>query len=120
GENARRPDAEGLDGFDAVKPEGWVGPDHAAVIAAVGPRGSTGTVDASFSPRSDPVYLGPCPIPPEASVELDVHKPRIVLVGHGRHGKDTVAEMLRDEYGFSFCSSSLFCAERVMMPAFAQ
>ncbi len=45
-------------------------------------------------------------------------KPKILLLGYGRHGKDTVAEMLRDNYGFSFTSSSMFCAEKVMMPYF--
>jgi hypothetical protein len=40
-------------------------------------------------------------------------KPKLLIVGHGRHGKDTVAEILRDHYGFTFMSSSLFCAEFV-------
>ena len=44
---------------------------------------------------------------------------RIILVGHGRHGKDTVAEILRSKYGYQFTSSSLACAETVMLPAFA-
>jgi len=35
-------------------------------------------------------------------------KPKILIVGHGRHGKDTVAEMLRDRFGFKFISSSEF------------
>lgn len=110
GENPNRPDAGGWDGFDAVKPEGWVGPDHAAVIEATG-----GVLPPS--PRAfDDVYRGPCPIPPPS--EVTYVKPKVILVGHGRHGKDTAAEMLRDKYGFRFCSSSLFCAERVMLPAF--
>ncbi len=36
-------------------------------------------------------------------------RPKLLIVGHGRHGKDTVVEMLRDDYGFKFTSSSLFC-----------
>lgn len=42
--------------------------------------------------------------------------PRILIIGHARHGKDTVCEMLRDDYGYSFMSSSWFCAEHVVMP----
>ena len=45
-------------------------------------------------------------------------RPKIILLGHGRHGKDTVAELLRDWYGYSFESSSYACAEIVMMPYF--
>jgi hypothetical protein len=37
-------------------------------------------------------------------------KPRLLIIGHGRHGKDTVAEVLRDYHGFKFISSSYFCA----------
>lgn len=33
-------------------------------------------------------------------------KLKILIIGHARHGKDTVAEMIRDEYGYSFQSSS--------------
>ena len=37
--------------------------------------------------------------------------PKLLVIGHGRHGKDTVCEMLRDIYGFSFESSSQFCSK---------
>ena len=37
--------------------------------------------------------------------------PKLLIIGHGRHGKDTVCEILRDRYAFSFQSSSEFCAE---------
>lgn len=43
-------------------------------------------------------------------------KPKLIIMGHARHGKDTVSEMLRDRYGFSFTSSSEFCAEHVVFP----
>lgn len=36
---------------------------------------------------------------------------RILILGQGRHGKDTVAEMLRDKYKVSFMSSSGACSE---------
>jgi hypothetical protein len=35
-------------------------------------------------------------------------KPKLLIIGHARHGKDTVAEKIRDKMGFRFTSSSLF------------
>lgn len=40
--------------------------------------------------------------------------PRILIVGHGRHGKDTTAEMLRDLYGMKFVSSSEFVGREII------
>jgi hypothetical protein len=37
--------------------------------------------------------------------------PKLLIIGHGRHGKDTVCEILRDSHGFSFESSSQFCSK---------
>lgn len=48
------------------------------------------------------------PVPPR--------HPRILIMGHARHGKDTVAEMLAARYDLNFTSSSWFCAERVILP----
>lgn len=42
-------------------------------------------------------------------------KPKLMVVGHARHGKDTVCDMLA-AFGYTFRSSSLFCAERVVRP----
>ena len=39
-----------------------------------------------------------------------MNKPKLLVIGHGRHGKDTVCEMLRDHYGYTFESSSKFCS----------
>tara|TARA_Y100000593_G_scaffold91656_1_gene181084 strand:+ start:718 stop:1530 length:813 start_codon:yes stop_codon:yes gene_type:complete len=44
-------------------------------------------------------------------------KKHIYIVGHGRHGKDTVAEIMRDNYGFTFTASSWFMAGKVVFPA---
>jgi len=33
-------------------------------------------------------------------------KKKLLIIGHARHGKDTVAEMIRDTYGYNFKSSS--------------
>jgi dephospho-CoA kinase len=38
-------------------------------------------------------------------------KKKLLVIGHGRHGKDTVCEILRDEYGYTFESSSQFCSK---------
>ena len=38
-------------------------------------------------------------------------KKKLLVIGHGRHGKDTVCEILRDKYGYSFESSSQFCSK---------
>jgi len=40
-----------------------------------------------------------------------VKKNKLLVVGHGRHGKDTVCELLRDYYGYTFESSSSFCSK---------
>lgn len=36
---------------------------------------------------------------------------RLLIIGHGRHGKDTVAELLKQFYDISFISSSQACAD---------
>ena len=37
--------------------------------------------------------------------------PKLLVIGHGRHGKDTVCDILKESYGFSFESSSQFCSK---------
>ena len=36
---------------------------------------------------------------------------KLLVIGHGRHGKDTVCEILHNNYGYSFESSSQFCSK---------
>lgn len=48
-----------------------------------------------------------------------VKRPKILVLGYGRHGKDSVCEILSRRWGLKFTSSSMFCAERVMLPYFA-
>lgn len=36
---------------------------------------------------------------------------KLLVIGHGRHGKDTVCDILKINYGFNFISSSEFCAK---------
>lgn len=37
---------------------------------------------------------------------------KLMIIGHGRHGKDTACEILRDDWGLTFESSSRFCSKR--------
>lgn len=49
--------------------------------------------------------------------ETDINamrKPHLLLLGYARHGKDTVAEMLRDKHGFRFVSSSEFVGREII------
>jgi len=36
---------------------------------------------------------------------------KLLIIGHARHGKDTVAELLKEYYGLKYQSSSYACAE---------
>ena len=42
--------------------------------------------------------------------------PRLLIIGHGRHGKDTAAEILAKKWGFRFVSSSEFAAQHAVFP----
>lgn len=42
--------------------------------------------------------------------------PRLMVMGHGRHGKDTVCEILRDNFGYQFISSSDIATRKIIMP----
>lgn len=44
----------------------------------------------------------------------DMKKPKLLLLGYARHGKDSVAEILRDKYGFKFISSSEFVGREII------
>lgn len=43
-------------------------------------------------------------------------KPKLLIIGHARHGKDTFAELLRDKLGLAFTSSSHFVGEECIWP----
>ena len=42
------------------------------------------------------------------------NRPKLLILGYARHGKDTVAEYLRDNYGLRFMSSSEFCGREAL------
>lgn len=44
---------------------------------------------------------------------------KILILGHGRHGKDTVAEIITDLYGYTFESSSMAAAAIAVFPTLA-
>ena len=109
GQLSKRPGAQG---FDAVKPEGWTGPSHADYLTI-----TSADVQILLALRAGKLRLEDRRWPDGPVSPPRVRKPRILVLGHARHGKDTVCEMLRDKYGFKFTSSSWFCADRVVFPA---
>lgn len=42
---------------------------------------------------------------------MQIHKPKLLIIGHARHGKDTAAEFLAEMYGVSYKSSSVAASE---------
>lgn len=44
-------------------------------------------------------------------------KPRLMVIGHAQHGKDTVCELLRDNHGYTFISSSMAALDAAIWPA---
>ena len=140
GKNSRRGDAQ----FDAVKPDGWTGPQlqiYCTVTRAemdwlldqrIQAAKEQDAYSRTFS-EMPTLHFTPVGVsegkraPLVADKELwgaddkkpvarTYRSPRILVLGHARNGKDTVAEILRDRYGMRFTSSSLFCAERYVLP----
>lgn len=56
-------------------------------------------------------------LPPMAQ---EARRPRLLIIGHARHGKDSFAEILRDLIGISFESSSHFVGERCVWPMWGE
>lgn len=51
---------------------------------------------------------------------MDKRKPKLLIIGHGRHGKDTVAQMIADKMGLKFSSSSDFVGRKAIWPMWGQ
>jgi predicted HAD superfamily Cof-like phosphohydrolase len=107
---------------DAVKPEGWAPPDWALLL-------SFGLKDIKrlhqFQPDITETIaneaLGIRMTGPDRGMLEDREetcKPKLLILGHGRHGKDTVAELI-SLHGYEFTSSSRFCADEIIFPALA-
>lgn len=45
-----------------------------------------------------------------------MRKPKLVVTGYARHGKDTVCELLKEEHGFTFESSSQAAGFKAVYP----
>jgi hypothetical protein len=43
-------------------------------------------------------------------------KPRLLIIGYARHGKDTVAEFLSHNHEFKYTTSSEICSKEVIFP----
>lgn len=97
-------------GYDAVKPEGWSPPNLAPYLTVTRDQ-----ILAAMALGTDP-RVGSR----KYKYMRDGVKPNLLVIGHARHGKDTVCEALRATFGFRFTSSSRFCAEQVVMPALAR
>ena len=50
---------------------------------------------------------------------MENSEPKFLIIGHGRHGKDTVGEILSANFGLRVRSSSEFAAERAVFPLMA-
>lgn len=100
--------------FDTVKPDGWTPPSFAKYLDV-----TLGDLDQVLAFRESPEMFH-LPARRNPYDNSCVRKPKILVIGYARHGKDTVAEMLRDEYGLTFTSSSMFCAENIMLPYFRE
>ncbi len=92
--------------YEAVKPAGWQAPNWTKHLNLLQDDDYSQGHYVGLSRKNNP-WDG-----------VETVKPKILLLGYGRHGKDTVAEYLRDHYGYKFTSSSMACAEKVMLPAF--
>lgn len=73
-----------------------------------------------FDPKNLTIFQPPYREAARVRKALGTHKPRLLILGYARHGKDTVAEILRDDFGFAFVSSSMFLAEKVVVPYLAE
>ena len=47
---------------------------------------------------------------------MERRKPKLLIIGHARHGKDSVAELIKENWGLKFISSSLFVGEEIIWP----
>lgn len=97
-------------GFDAVKPDGWQAPSHALYLTITSEE-----VAKILALRKAQEVTSEMTVPFEGLDLCKGNGEKIIVMGYARHGKDTVCELLASKYGFKFTSSSLFCAERVIL-----
>lgn len=116
GELSKRP---GAMGFDAIKPEGWTPPELSQYLALT--REDVASLiegKKAFTPKAMTPAEQPSDDPITPRYDL-VHSRKVVVIGHARHGKDSVCEILRDEHGLKFESASMLVAEHIIKPLLA-
>lgn len=96
-----KPTRSGSGGFDAIKPEGWRGPDFSTLL-------KVNLSDWQWASAYRASTLD------RQRRTIRAQRPKIMLMGYARHGKDTACEILQKTYGLDFESSSRFIAERVI------
>ncbi len=122
-----------IDGIpDTVKPEDWKAPDLMPYLTATrtGLRWLNEQEDIADDYEENHVKYEKamaedeeCIAEPDGNCVAEgdcmhrhAERPRILVIGHAQHGKDTVCEMLHGRHGLHFTSSSQFCAEKVIWP----
>lgn len=126
---------------DAAKPATWTPPDLTRFLSVT--RGEVNWLNTQRTAATGKIHAPLClvgrpdtewfqddcdgyPSQAEAYAKLARRatgvrpRPKILVMGYGRHGKDTVSGILSKRYGLSFTSSSEFCAEHVVLPYFRQ
>jgi hypothetical protein len=51
---------------------------------------------------------------------MNTKLPKLIVIGYGRHGKDTFCEIAQKVFNFNYISSSEFCSENVIYPILKQ
>lgn len=102
-------------GYDAIKPEGWIPPDYGPLLRVT--LQEAHMLDALRKTYGNDYICNNGQMIRRVDWQRE-SRLTVLVIGHARHGKDSVSEMLHERYGLSFSSSSMFCAERIVMPTF--
>ncbi len=108
-------------GFDAVKPGGWTPPNLDPYLKLSKSDLFTTLLVKHDEEEHEQMVRDMVLVEPlefKRMVSGDRNKKKVLVMGYARHGKDTVADIIAQRYGLKFTSSSMFCAEHVMMPYF--
>lgn len=100
-ERGEKPTRSGSGGFDAIKPEGWNPPDFSELLGVT-------VQDWVWASAHRRLTLA------RQRRAIRAFRPKIMIMGHARHGKDTACEILQRVYGLDFESSSRFIADRII------
>lgn len=98
--------------FDYRPRGGWNGPKYADRITSSGE--TLGEISAQIAARY--AALPSSRVGAPTRHRLKIRKPKLLVIGHGAHGKDTVAGILAREFSLSFASPSEFAAQRAIYP----